>query len=362
MAKKFSLGIVRKFAVLALLILCIAPLVLSTLLFPTVIRDMIVSYLEDMVVKLPKDAQIVVYNGGLVYWSNNMLHLRRFGEPRYHIYRTYHLDKIARRAIVDSNRVPLLGSISDYHPEKIRAKGLAVSNDAGTVVVNLPPNAGTYVIRNMETRKFEDPYSFSMATSGDGRRILTRKEGCGDCCGMRRCSYGIAGVGILYFVLVCALSFILHEDTGDLGSAACFTIGAVYFLRAILLWPFGEQDRYEVYDLDDCLPFPIEQVLVENGHQLLEEFGVPPVNRRGASTLSDNSQRAIGSIQQPGDNYGDSVLTSIRVDGFERVPPRRTIMSSMDRRTMVSVEKVRDGRIVTLLPSCRAFTSLFELD
>ena len=361
MAKKFSLGIIRKFATLALSLLCIAPLVLSTLLFPTVIRDMIVGYLEDMVVKLPKDAQIVVYNGGLVYWSNNMLHLRRFGEPRYHIYRTYHLDKIARRANVDSNRVPLLASSDGDHHENIRVKGLAVSNDARTVVVDLASNYGTYVIRNMETRKFKDPYNFSTTISGDGRRALTRKESCGDCCGLCRCSYGIVSLGILYFVLICALSFILHENTGDLGSVACFTIGAVYFFRAISRLS-GEQDSYEVYDLDDCLPFPIEQVLVENGHQLLEEFGVPPVNRRGASTLSDNSQRAIGSIQQPGDNYRDSVLTSIRVDGFERVAPRRTIMSSMDRRTMVSVEKVHDGRIVTLLPSCPTFTSLFELD
>ena len=152
MAEKNLLGIIRKFAMLALSILCIAPLVSSALIFPKVIRVMILDYLEGVLVaKLPNDAQIAVYNGGLIYWSNNRLHLRRFGEPRYHIYRSYDLDKIARRANVDSNMVPLLGSINGDRSKRVEVSYLAVSNDGRTVAVK-PSGFGniTHVIRNGE--------------------------------------------------------------------------------------------------------------------------------------------------------------------------------------------------------------------
>ena len=126
-----------KSIVLVFSILCTARFAFSALL-PKVVVGLVFEYLGRGIgiTRIPEDAQVAVYNGGFIFWSNNRLHLRRFGEPRIHIYRSSQLDKISSSETVDSNRVPLLGSINS-DTEYNNFKRFAVSNDGETAAISL---------------------------------------------------------------------------------------------------------------------------------------------------------------------------------------------------------------------------------
>ena len=353
MAKKFSLGIIRKFATLALSLLCISPLVSSALIFPKVIKVMILDYLEDdcVVMKLPSDAQIAVYKEGIIYWSNNELCRRKFGKSASHIYQLPISQRTRPSTRSQPNRVPLLALDKANHRKDIILGSVAVSNDGTTVALTVRSNFRTYAIRDGRTRTFDDHPRFPTLISGDGRRVLTVTYGR---CYAPGCCRLLKAIVLLSFVVIPILCSLLEDSSvpNDVIYRACFGIGGFYILRAICVILGTHGNRYEVYDLASPSSAPIEIIPKEGEQPFSENFDRVAINEAGmGTTVEEDVHPAFRPVERPEDSdcsYGP-------MDD-----PKPVIICSMDRETSVSVTDVGDELLVALPTRSRAFATLFD--
>ena len=213
------------------------------------------------------------------------------------------------------------------------------------------------------TRTFYNESLLTTTISGDGRKALASSRGCFHGGDDDNCCVWFKLIPLIVFVLTMILSFAIeHRLSDDVIYVTSFMTGAVYSLRLIGAMLGTHNTRYEVYDLDDWLPLPIRTFPERWGQVISGNFDSASTTGEGSEAMPIEQVHPMFRHVQQASNDENPSLTSIRVDHFEPEVPRRVTISSMDRRTRVSVEDAHDGRIVTLLPSCRAFTSIFELD
>ena len=314
-------------------------------LLPKSIIGIIYDYLQEgCITSLPADAQIAVYNGGIVYCDENRLYKILF---KGHVKRC----------------------VTIFHGEW-RTNSVAVSNNGKTFSVALSKDQQrcTHIIRNGRSiGRFCDTPEFPTLISEDGRKILTHISLHDNL----KIIDGLVPPVLVLFILISALLWAIFRDfpsnnedkdviqvsmqwgsiTMLAPSASAMILYALYFCC--------RGGGFQVSDLDDRCP--AQDVPGDRLLGLSANFNRIVTDRRERGELDESEGPHPASPQPLRSGDGQIALTDFLVhpshsnDGEEMI-------SSMDGRTMITVRNVDNRREIVLPIDFDTFELLFTLD
>lgn len=343
-----------KFVTSSLCLLCMLRTASPTLILPKKIIRLVYEYvLEDnTMVHLPVDAQIAVYNEGLVYWHNNETrHIRFPGRIEY--------------------TIPQLSNFFGIKHEDLTS--IAVSSDGKTTAISLRPGTTTYVARKRGLSICDDCSNFTTLISSDGQKVLTYMNGrpWQRFCGRMKHWFRLLLYGLLFTNFAFLVMMILGTPPREIIESMlplqrniiwAFLTGHLFVLFADLSANFPFNQRFRVTNLDEC---PRSEDLMSTDdipgtelHDLSNNFTRISTNKRTIGAESTELPHpTIRSIRR---SREEQSLCSIRIHrpGLDN---DEAIMQSMDRQVVAIVRRIGDVQEVVLLRRFEEFKKAFYL-